>query len=106
MINVASQHSLAAAALWPTCKLNPAALVKAEALSEEEMELQREIELEMMEENQKVLFEEMKTELVRAVKQMRRDRAAAERERLEKERDEQFKEKMRKGKQQRRGKSS
>jgi len=87
-------------------KLNPAALLKAEALSEEEMELQREIELEMMEENQKVLFEEMKTELVRAVKQMRRDRAAAERERLEKERDEQFKEKMRNGKKQRRGKSS
>ena len=79
-------------------KLNPAALAKAEAMSEEEMELQREIQLEMMEEKQKGLFEEMKVELVKEVKLNRRKRAAAERERLEKMRDEQFKEKMRKGK--------
>ena len=79
-------------------KLNPQALAKAEAMSEEEMELQREIQLEFMEEKQKELFEEMKVELVAEVKLARRRRAAAERERLEAERDEQFKEKMRKGK--------
>ena len=79
-------------------KLNPAALVKQEAKSEEEMELEREIALEMMEDKQKEFFEDMKVELIEEVKLMRRKRAAAERERLEKERDEAFKEKMRKGK--------
>ena len=79
-------------------KLNPAALTKAETKSEEEMELEREIALEMMEEKQKEFFEEMKIDLISTVKLMRRRKAAAERERLEKERDEAFKEKMRKGK--------
>ena len=62
------------------------------------MELQREIFLEMTEDRQRELVEEMKVELVARVKQMRRDRAAAERERLEKERDKAFQEKMRRGK--------
>ena len=69
-------------------KLNPAALTKKEAKSEEEMELEREIALELMEEKQKEFFEDMRIELVEQVKLMRRQRAAKERERLEKERDE------------------
>lgn len=85
-------------------KLNPAALTKKEAKSEEEMELEREIALELMEEKQKEFFEDMRIELVEQVKLMRRQRAAKERERLEKERDEAFKEKMRQGKN-RRGKN-
>lgn len=79
-------------------KLAASALEKKEALTEEEMELQREIFLEMTEDKQRELFDEMKVELVARVKQMRRDRAAAERERLERERDRAFKEKMRKSK--------
>ena len=66
--------------------------------AQEEMELQREIVLEMTEDKQRDLIEEMKVELVARVKQIRRDRAAAERERLEKERDKAFQEKMRRGK--------
>jgi hypothetical protein len=79
-------------------KLAASALEKKEAMTEEEMELQREIFLEMTEDRQRELVEEMKVELVARVKQMRRDRAAAERERLEKERDKAFQEKMRRGK--------
>ncbi len=83
-------------------KLNKSALEKQEAMSEEEMELQREIVLEQTEERQRDLHVDMRLELVARVKQMRRDRAAAERERLEKERDEAFKAKLR-GKRPQRG---